>query len=102
MWLSVWTATVDPAGVEVSGEIKIRAHYFEDGNVQLQSKKAIESVTLPQTVGPSCRLLSPRSLIFHAGPLHGWPVLPIAIATTIAIAILADAGPDRQRCRRSH
>jgi capping protein (actin filament) muscle Z-line, alpha len=31
---------------QVTGEIKIRAHYFESGNVQLQTKKVIAASTL--------------------------------------------------------
>jgi capping protein alpha len=31
---------------QVSGEIKIRAHYFEVGNVQLQTKKVVAATTL--------------------------------------------------------
>lgn len=48
-WISTWTATLEPTGTTVAGELKTRAHYFEDGNVQLQTKKPITAATLPQT-----------------------------------------------------
>jgi capping protein alpha len=38
-WRSVWTATFKPNGqVSLSGTIKICVHYYEDGNVQLNSE----------------------------------------------------------------
>ena len=40
LFVSTWT--VNPKTLAVSGEIKVRAHYFEDGNVQLQTKKKID------------------------------------------------------------
>jgi capping protein alpha len=45
-FLSTWTVQLAPTGPTVSGEIKIRAHYFEEGNVQLNTKKVIAPVTL--------------------------------------------------------
>ncbi|KAH8046883.1 hypothetical protein JL722_13374 [Aureococcus anophagefferens] len=42
-WASTWTAAVDGAGYAVSGSVRVRAHYFEDGNVQLQSAKTVEA-----------------------------------------------------------
>ena len=42
-WASTWTAAVDGAGYAVSGAVRVRAHYFEDGNVQLQSAKTVEA-----------------------------------------------------------
>lgn len=43
---SSWT--VEPAGpvVSITGEIKIHAHYFEDGNVQLQTQKSLPKTSL--------------------------------------------------------
>jgi len=49
-WASWWTVssiTSDSAILE--GEIKLHAHYFEDGNIQLQTTKAIPSVSLSFT-----------------------------------------------------
>jgi len=42
-WTSEWTVT--PGG-DVTGEIKLHAHYFEDGNVQLQTTKPVPLVSL--------------------------------------------------------
>lgn len=44
-WASTWAAAPAASGFgyDVSGEIAVRAHYFENGNVQLQTTKAIES-----------------------------------------------------------
>lgn len=47
-WISTWTIEVGPASMDVAGEIKVRAHYFEDGNVQLQTKKACKSTSIPK------------------------------------------------------
>jgi len=41
---SSWT--VNPASSSISGEIKVHAHIFEDGNVQLQQSKAYPLITL--------------------------------------------------------
>jgi len=50
MWsgqfISSWTVTLNAAGASISGEIKVRAHYFEGGNVQLQTKKPVPEVSL--------------------------------------------------------
>ena len=40
-WYSSWTLSVEGSTAAVTGEIKVHAHYFEDGNVQMQSTKAI-------------------------------------------------------------
>lgn len=42
-WNSVWKIEVDEeaATYKISGEIKILAHYFEDGNLQLTSNKVV-------------------------------------------------------------
>ena len=50
-FLSTWTVALAAGGPTVSGEIKIRAHYFEEGNVQLQSKKAVAAQTLAVDAG---------------------------------------------------
>ena len=42
---STWT--LDATSSKLSGEIKIHAHYFEDGNVQLQTSKASPANTIP-------------------------------------------------------
>jgi capping protein alpha len=45
-FLSTWTVTLSGDSSTIAGEIKIRAHYFEDGNVQLQSKKVVGAAAL--------------------------------------------------------
>jgi hypothetical protein len=39
-WSGRWTSAWTIVGNKVAGNIKIHAHYFEDGNVQLQTAKA--------------------------------------------------------------
>eukprot|EP00622_Pseudochattonella_farcimen_P005623 FR741271.1.p1 GENE.FR741271.1~~FR741271.1.p1 ORF type:complete len:253 (+),score=36.83 FR741271.1:52-759(+) len=48
-WLSTWKAEVASTEVKVEGLIKVRAHYFEDGNVQLQTSKTVKPVSLPKS-----------------------------------------------------
>lgn len=48
-WLSNWAVKLSPGQATVSGNIKVHAHYFEDGNVQLQTTKEIAEVVLPYT-----------------------------------------------------
>lgn len=48
-WLSNWTVSLSPGEATVTGSIKVHAHYFEDGNVQLQTAKDIAQVVLPYT-----------------------------------------------------
>mmetsp|Transcript_5926 Transcript_5926/g.7311 ORF Transcript_5926/g.7311 Transcript_5926/m.7311 type:complete len:287 (+) Transcript_5926:23-883(+) len=45
-FLSTWNVKLAATGPTVSGEIKIRAHYFEEGNVQLNTKKSVAATTL--------------------------------------------------------
>lgn len=46
-WTSTWTIKWG-ASVEVTGEIKVQAHYFEDGNIQLHTNRPItQSATIP-------------------------------------------------------
>lgn len=41
-WSSQWTLTTDASSsASLVGEIKIHVHYFEDGNLQMQTSKAI-------------------------------------------------------------
>ena len=42
-WNSVWTISVNAGEAEVAGEIKILAHYFEDGNMQLNTSKPVSA-----------------------------------------------------------
>ena len=57
-WFGVSTWTVKPKTLAVSGEIKVRAHYFEDGNVQLQTKKKIdESIASGDDIGVAVKTL---------------------------------------------
>lgn len=45
-WRSTFTVSLSQNSAEISGVIKLHAHYFEDGNVQLSTKKDIEASTL--------------------------------------------------------
>lgn len=45
-WLSTWTVVVGSSDATVSGTVKINAHYFEDGNLQLDNTKQIASKTI--------------------------------------------------------
>lgn len=45
-WTSNWSITVHGSEATIEGDIKIHAHYFEDGNVQLQSSKQFASTRL--------------------------------------------------------
>lgn len=41
-WFSTWTLnTSGPQSAAVSGDVKLHAHYFEDGNLQLNNSKAV-------------------------------------------------------------
>jgi len=44
-WRSTWTVEVRGTEAFVSGNMKVRAHYFEDGNVQLQTSKDVPPTT---------------------------------------------------------
>lgn len=46
-WSSTWTIQCSSGQATISGEIKVHAHYFEDGNVQLQTTKVIPATVLP-------------------------------------------------------
>jgi len=43
-WSSTWTLESAGGCTTLKGEIKIHAHYFEDGNVQLQTTKPVAAV----------------------------------------------------------
>ncbi len=46
-WTSSWVITVNNGGQStISGDIKIHAHYFEDGNVQMISNKSVPAATI--------------------------------------------------------
>jgi hypothetical protein len=47
-WTSNWNLTIDGSGgsATLSGDIKIHVHYFEDGNLQMQTNKAFPSVNI--------------------------------------------------------
>lgn len=47
-WISIWAVGLNPAA-SITGTIKVRAHYFEDGNVQLQTSKAHPETPLDAT-----------------------------------------------------
>jgi capping protein (actin filament) muscle Z-line, alpha len=42
-WSSTWDIEWDQGSTTCKGEIKVHAHYFEDGNVQLQTTKPVPS-----------------------------------------------------------
>jgi capping protein alpha len=50
---STWAVTLGPEATAVAGEVKVRAHYFEEGNVQLQTKKTLPAVPLKVAGGGS-------------------------------------------------
>lgn len=45
-WHSEWTVVLGEGEALVSGHVKVRAHYFEDGNVQLQTTKQYDEQTV--------------------------------------------------------
>lgn len=45
-WAGSWTSNWQLSGNELTGNVKIRGHYFEDGNVQLQVDKEIPATTI--------------------------------------------------------
>eukprot|EP01031_Cornospumella_fuschlensis_P027282 gene27282-32954_t len=51
-WTSVWTLSVNEGGCTLAGELKIHVHYFEDGNLQMQSTKTFAAVSLPGPQSP--------------------------------------------------
>ncbi|KAI4349950.1 hypothetical protein L6164_010489 [Bauhinia variegata] len=64
-WRSVWNVEVkeDQQMVEVKGKIQVGAHYFEEGNVQLDAKHECKDLTLFQS-SEDCAL-SISSIIRH-------------------------------------
>ena len=56
---SHWTVTVNGSKAQIDGILRIQVHYYEDGNVQLLSKKdathelSVESGIFDQNIGPS-------------------------------------------------
>ncbi|CAG8789647.1 891_t:CDS:2, partial [Racocetra fulgida] len=44
-WRSTWV--ISPESGEIKGTIKVNVHYYEDGNVQLNSTKDIEITSTP-------------------------------------------------------
>jgi capping protein alpha len=45
-WTSAWTLSLDEGAASLSGEIKIHVHYFEDGNLQMQTNKPVAATTI--------------------------------------------------------
>ena len=43
-WSSTWTVECTGGSTSLKGEIRIHAHYFEDGNVQLQTTKPVAAM----------------------------------------------------------
>lgn len=54
-WTSGYTVNMTATTAKVTGETKLHAHYFEDGNVQLQTKRQFEADEFthssPETLG---------------------------------------------------
>lgn len=48
-WLSTWSVSLSSGEASITGAIKVHAHYFEDGNVQLQTTKDIPKIVFPFT-----------------------------------------------------
>eukprot|EP01035_Chromulina_nebulosa_P019792 gene19792-25734_t len=48
-WTSTWSVIVSGSTATITGEIKVHAHYFEDGNVQLQTTKPIAAASISFT-----------------------------------------------------
>jgi len=44
-WQSSWVVKVNGSSAELSGDVKLHVHYFEDGNLQMQSSKAFPSAS---------------------------------------------------------
>lgn len=44
-WQSSWSLKVDGTSAELSGDAKLHVHYFEDGNLQMQSSKSSPAST---------------------------------------------------------
>ena len=45
-WNSTWTCQLESGTCSLVGDIKLHAHYFEDGNVQLISTKNIPAIKI--------------------------------------------------------
>lgn len=45
-----YTVTIGDGSAEVCGTTAVRGHYFENGNIQLQTSKQVPTKTLPFTV----------------------------------------------------
>ena len=61
-WASAWTLTPSSEGYDVQGMIQVRAHYFEDGNVQLYATKDVTASTRDVA-----QLIEEKENALHAG-----------------------------------
>lgn len=52
-WQSGWSVTIGGAKSEVSGEVKVLAHYFEDGNIQSNTHRHFEPRPLASSASAS-------------------------------------------------
>ena len=62
-WASAWSLTPTNDGYDVQGMVSVRAHYFEDGNVQLYATKEVTAsdvIDVPQ-------LIEEKENALHAG-----------------------------------
>jgi capping protein alpha len=62
-WASAWTLTPSGDGYDVQGMIQVRAHYFEDGNVQLYATKEVTA----SNVIDVALLVEEKENALHAG-----------------------------------
>lgn len=46
-----YAVSIGDGSAEVSGKTSVRGHYFEDGNIQLQTSKDLPAKKLPFSVG---------------------------------------------------
>jgi capping protein alpha len=56
-WRSVWT--IEKGGSQLKGSAKVQVHYYEDGNVQLNSTKDFELDISSEQVSGIAKYISP-------------------------------------------
>jgi len=44
-WTSNWNVTINDGNATITGDTKIHVHYFEDGNLQMQTSKAVPAAS---------------------------------------------------------
>lgn len=48
-WTSSWNLSLNDGSAELTGDLKLHIHYFEDGNLQLQGSKSIPGTAITYT-----------------------------------------------------